>query len=455
MEKNNSLKVSTFINYLSATILSMAAVRLANMADAALIGNIVGAEGLAGVTLCQPLMQVIFSLYTLLVLSSAVLTGMAIGKGDSEKASRLFAFGMKAAIVIGVGIFAMGYLFFDELSHVLCKSDDLRPYANAYLRVILVGAIPQMGMYAMNQFVTVDGSPQTVSRIAIAGNILNVCLDIVFMKCFGWGIAGAALATLMMYVVCVCLLLRHRFKGTYSVWRCLTIGRDHTRRLPEVLKFGLPLFLSTSLLTLQFYSNNVVATTRLGTDAMVVLAVCMQLYDLSLIILTGALSTAQPLGARLVGEGNVLGLYRMYIYIYSFLGVATTTYCVAISLLPEHIAGLLGADTPQQQMLAQQALPAFAAYLMIVPMVYLLLPAYQFYSRRMLTYVHSVSITLVPPLCFAIFSMIDKENCWWGLALGDVIVLVLLGVLTEIVRRGNRSLVPILLIEKPNRQVTK
>lgn len=100
---------------------------------------------------------------------------------------------------------------------LLCKSEVLRPYANAYLRVILVGAIPQMTMYAMNLFMTVDGSPRTVSKIAIGGNILNVCLDVVFMKYLGLGIAGAALATLTMYMVCTMLLLRHRFKGTHSV----------------------------------------------------------------------------------------------------------------------------------------------------------------------------------------------------------------------------------------------
>ena len=137
-------------------------------------------------------MQVLFSLYTLLVLSSSVLTGIAVGKGDRERAERLMAFGMKAALAVGITACVLGYVFFDTLSHLLCKSDDLRPYANAYLQVILVGAIPQMAMYALNQFVAVDGSPQTVSRIAIGGNILNVCLDIVFMKYFGWGIAGAA-----------------------------------------------------------------------------------------------------------------------------------------------------------------------------------------------------------------------------------------------------------------------
>ena len=85
------------MKYLVASVLSIAAVRLANMADAALVGNIVGAEGLAGVTLCQPVMQVLFSMYTLFVLSSSVLTGMAIGKGDRERATRLLAFGMNTA----------------------------------------------------------------------------------------------------------------------------------------------------------------------------------------------------------------------------------------------------------------------------------------------------------------------------------------------------------------------
>lgn len=424
------MRLSVFLKYLSASVLSMVAVRFANMADAILIGNIIGANGLAGVTLCQPVMQVIFSLYTLLVMSSAIVMGTAIGKEDKEKASRLLSFGMKAGMAIGVGICLAGNIFFDDLSHILCKSDELRPYTNAYLHVILFGAIPQMGMYALNQFVTVDGSPQMVSRIAIGGNILNVCLDVVFMKYFGWGIAGAALATLTMYVVCTLLLLRHKFVGAYGIWQSLTRCRAITQYKGEVFHYGLPLFISTALLTVQFNSNNTIVTTYLGIDAMVVLAVCMQLYDLSLIILTGALGTVQPLGARLKGEGNTQGLRKLYVYTYIFLALAAFVYCGSIALMPTSIAMMLGAVSIQQQIIAAEALPPFAAYLALMPMAYLLLPLYQFYNRKLLTYIHAFGVTLVPPLCFAIYAMSDTHYCWWGLAIGETIVITTLLLLT-------------------------
>lgn len=437
-----------FLKYLVSSVLSMAAVRLANMADAALVGNIVGAEGLAGVTLCQPVMQVLFSLYTLLILSSSVLMGMAIGKGDKERATRLLAFGMKAGLAIGIMVCAAGYLFFDELSQLLCQSDSLRPYADAYLRVILVGAIPQMAMYGLNQFVAVDGSPHVVSRIAVGGNILNVCLDVVFMKYLGWGIAGAALATLTMYVVCTLLLLRHRFTGTYGIVRALTRSSGVSALKGEVTRFGLPLFLSAALLTVQFYSNNTVATTFLGNDGMVVLAVCMQLYDFSLIILTGTMTTAQTLGARVRGEDNHAGLWQMYRFIYTFLLSAASVYAVSIALLSSRIAWLLGADSTQQQDMAARALPAFAVYLVLMPMVYLLLPAYQFYERKALAYVHSVGVTLVPAIGFGVCVMLDADYCWWGFVIGELAVIAALLVMTEVVRRKERSLVPLLLIKK-------
>lgn len=441
------MKLQLFLKYLTASVLSMAAVRLANMADAALVGNIVGASGLAGITLCQPVMQVIFSLYTLLVLSSSILTGLAIGNGDKERATKLLAFGMKAGLIIGLTICVAGYIFFDDLSHLLCKSDDLRPYANAYLRVILVGAIPQMSMYALNQFVTVDGSPQTVSRIAIGGNILNVCLDIVFMKYFGWGIAGAAMATLTMYVVCTLLLLRHRFKGTYGVAHALSKSKGIFALKGEVIRFGLPLFLSAALLTVQFYSNNTVATTYLGNDGMVILAVCMQLYDFSLIILTGAMTTAQTLGAVVRGENNHMALRRMYFYIYAFLLLATVAYSGSITLLYSPIAHLLGASSAPHLCIAHHALPAFSVYLILMPMAYLLLPAYQFYERKMLTYVHSIGVTLVPPIGFAVYALVDTVHCWWGFAIGELVVIATLFVLTEIARRKDKSLLPLLLIK--------
>lgn len=442
------MKIQVFLKYLVASVLSIAAVRLANMADAVLVGDIVGAEGLAGVTLCQPVMQVLFSLYTLLVLSSSVLTGIAIGKGDKERATRLMAFGMKVGLAIGITACVAGYIFFDELSELLCKSDDLRPYTNAYLRVILVGAIPQMTMYALNQYVAVDGSPQKVSRIAVGGNIMNVCLDIVFMKYFGWGIAGAALATLTMYVVCTLLLMRHRFTHTHGIAHAL-FRSPHTSELKgEVVRFGLPLFLLTALMTVQFYSNNTVATTILGNDGIVILAVCMQLYDFSLIILTGAMTTTQTLGALVRGENNHRALCKMYLYIYVFIIMATTVFAGGITMFSTQIAQMLGAGSASQQAFAVRALPAFAVYLTLMPMVYLLLSAYQFYERKMLTYVHSIAVTLIPPTGFGVYAMFDTDNCWWGFSIGELAVIIILLVMTETIRRKDKSLIPLLLIKK-------
>ena len=445
--EKNRMSVRVFLKYLVASVLSMAAVRLANMADAALVGNIIGAEGLAGITLCQPVLQVLFSLYTLLVLSSSVLMGIAIGKGDKERATRLLGFGLKAGLSIGIIICLSGSIFFDDLSQLLCKSDTIRPYANAYLRVILIGAIPQMAMYALNQFVTVDGSPKTVSMIAVGGNILNVCLDVVFMKYFGWGIAGAALATLTMYVVCTLLLLRHRFKNTYSVAHAFTKYSNILYLKGDVISFGLPLFLSAVLLTAQFYSNNTVATVLLGDDGMVMMSVCMQLYDFSLIILTGAMNTAQSLGALVRGEDNHQALCKMYRYIYTFLALATSVYAGVIILFSTQIAGLLGVHRPSQLSIVPHALPAQAVYLILMPMVYLLLPAYQFYERKALAYIHSICVTLIPSMGFAIYALCDTINCWWGFCIGELTVIVILFVLTEVKRLKDKSLTPLLLIK--------
>ena len=136
----------------------------------------------------------------------------------------------------------------------------------------------------------------------------------------------------------------------------------------------------------------------------------------------------------------------MYRYIYAFLAMATMVYAGSITLLSTDIARWLGAGSAAQLSIASRALPAFAAYLILMSMVCLLLPAYQFYARKALSYVHSVCVTLVPPLGYALYACADTDYCWWGFAIGELIVCVVLLTLTETIRRKDKSLLPLILI---------
>lgn len=440
MQRSSYLIGKAFKNYLAASILTVAATQVANIVDAAIVGNIIGPEGLAAVNLSRPILQTVYAISCLYIASSTMLAGMAIGNGNKAQADKLFTFSLLTSLVIGVLLILVGLLAFDSLSSLLCKSDNLRPLTNDFMYVTILSVLPQLLMYTLHQFVTVDGSPQAVSKAVIVGNVVNLALDLFLIKVCGMGIAGAAWATFVMYIVCCVMVLPHfRRKGTLRI----NVPRLKDIETGRIMTFGLPLFFSTVLLSVQYVGNNYVSSTYLGDGGLIAMAVCMQLFALSMVILTGTLRTIQPVGSILKGLGDNRGMVFLIKRAYSFMGICLAIYAIAISLFPNQIAQSLGADNESSLPIIMSALPAYSLHIIMQALQYNLIPVYQFYGHKNLALFISIGQTLLP-----MFGFWALKGGWTGFFIGQVVVAVVLLISTTYIRSKDKSVYPLLLIPK-------
>ncbi len=437
-QRRPTLINKAFNQYLGASVLTVAATQVANIVDASIVGNLIGSEGLAAVNLSKPVLQAVFAVSCLYVSSSTILAGMAIGKGDKVKANKLFTFSFITSLIFGFLFTTGALLAFNPLSQLLCDSENLRGMTNSFLHVTVLSAIPQLMMYTFNQFVTVDGSPKIVSRAVIVGNVFNIFFDIIFIKYCGWGIAGAAWATFIMYFVCILMTLPHfRKKNT------IRLNRPHPGDIGygRILSFGLPLFLSTVLLSVQYVGNNRIASNYLGDGGLITLAVCMQLFAFSMIFLTGTLRTIQPVGSILKGLGDDRGMRFLMRKAYMFLAVCLAVYSAALVLFPAQISKMLGATSEASLPIILKALPLFSLNIIMQSLLYNLMPVFQLYEHKKLALFLSIGQTLFPMLGFWLL-----KGGWLGFFLGQVAVAVIILVTTAVIRSRNNSLMPLLLI---------
>lgn len=437
-QRNSYLVGKAFKNYLAASVLTVAATQVANIVDASIVGNLIGPEALAAVNLSKPVLQAFYAVSCFYVASGTILAGIAIGKGEKEKADKLFTFSLITSLVLGVLFIVGGIAVFNPLSRLLCKSDTLRPMTDDFMLITILSAIPQLLMYTFHQFVTIDGSPKLISRAVIVGNIFNIVFDIIFIKYLDMGIKGAAWATFIMYVVCVLMVLPH-FKGERTLR--LSMPRIKDIDMGQISTLGLPLFLSTVLLSIQYVGCNYVAARYLGDGGLIAMAVCMQLFSFSMIILTGTLRTIQPVGSILKGLEDNRGMLLLFIQAYKFMIVCLVIYTVAILMFPAEIAGILGATNEESLPVIESALPAYTLQIVMQAMLYNLIPAYQLYGHKNLALFLSVGQTLLPMLGFWAL-----QGGWMGFFYGQLIVAVVIFIATTIMRRRDKTLTPVLLI---------
>ena len=392
---------TSFYSYLWAYIFVALSGCLGNVVDGIIVGNLISEDGVSAINLSKPVVQFIFTLHLLINAGAGMLVGYALGKKDSAEARRMFTRSLGLSAGIGVLItFFGGLLFTSELARMLCSNDQLRPMAFDYMRILLLGAPAYILMWGLSTMVGVDGSPRLVSLAVIIDNAVNLCLDIVFIKWFGWGITGSSAATVIGHLVGIAILLTH--------WR-----NPENRRLSPVfttdglvaswkriISQGAPLAVASICLTLLLFSANKIVLTTTGRTGIFVFALCMNLLQVYNLFLSGTCQTLQSLGAIQVGKGDDASVRSVIKRGFRFITTAMVVTCLLVWIFPEGIARLFGCDEPEMIAQSNQALRVFALSFIPFCYIYVLMIVYKLYSQHGMALFISfaLSLTVIPVL---------------------------------------------------------
>lgn len=447
MQKRNSFLVGkAFKAYLLATVLTVAATQIASLVDASLVGQLISAEALGAVNISKPILQLTFSIGNLFIIGGSILTGMAIGNGDHDKANRIFTRCLLTVAIAGAAIVAVGLIWFDQILNLLCNSENLKPQAGEYMRICFITMLPFLLSYMIETYVIVDGSPKLATIAVVISNITNVVLDIIFISVFNWGVEGAASATLIMYVLSALILLVHFRKKNGSRKTLLLDFHGEKGILGQMAIMGLPITITTFLIAVQIAACNIIAIDHLGDVGVVTFAVCITLLAFSMIFVSGTMRTIQPVGAILKGIGDARGILLMMGRAYQFLVVCLVVCSIAIFNFPNQVSAIFGVHDAAMLPKVANALPAFALYIILEGVFSLFIPAYQFYEHNGLAMYIALSKAILPMLGFWAFAVWLPEFVWWGFLAGMIVVGIILLPITANERRKNRLNSPILLI---------
>ena len=201
------MPVSRLITELSIpTIISMLIGSVYNMADTYFVGRL-GTSATGGVGVSFALMAVIQAIGFTLGMGSGNYVSRLLGQKDNEMASHVAATGFYTALIIGALFSVAGLVFLRPLALMLGATQTILPYAESYIRILLLGVPFMMASYVLNTLLRFQGSAMYGMLGISAGALLNIGLDPLFIFTFKMGTAGAALATVISQFVSFCILL--------------------------------------------------------------------------------------------------------------------------------------------------------------------------------------------------------------------------------------------------------
>ena len=404
-----------FYNYLGAYILIALSGCLGNVVDGIIVGNLISGDGVSAINLSKPIVQFIFTLHLLINAGAGMRVGYALGRQDVVEARRYFTRALVLSTGIGVllSIFG-GLLYTNEVANLLCSNAQIRPLAYDYMKVLMLGNPTFILMWGLSTMVGVDGKPRLVSLAVIVDNVVNLCLDIVFIQGFGWGITGSSAATIVGHFVGIAILLTHW-------WNPLTRRLTPTFASDKVLvtwehiaSQGAPLAIASISLTLLMLSANTIVLSTLGRTGIFAFSVCMNLLQIYNLFTSGTCQTLQSLGAIQVGARNEEGLRVILRKAFRFITVSMVITCIVVWLFPESIARLFGADEAGMLIESRRALRIFALSFIPFCYIYVLMIVYKLYGQHTMSLFISfaLSLTVIPVLWF--MSRHYPEQLWYS-----------------------------------------
>lgn len=189
------------MQYAVPAIIAMTAASLYNMIDSIFIGHGVGAMAISGLALTFPLMNLAAAFGSLVGVGAATLVSMRLGQRDYDSARTILGNVVVLNLIIGIGFGLVMLAFLDPILYFFGASDATIGYAREYMTIILGGNVVTHMYLGLNAVLRASGHPRKSMYATIYAVLINTALDPLFIYGFGWGIRGAAIATILAQVI--------------------------------------------------------------------------------------------------------------------------------------------------------------------------------------------------------------------------------------------------------------
>ena len=272
------------------------------------------------------------------------------GRGDNDNTHKCVGTGMVVAAAVSIILLAVFYPLKTPLLMLFGASENSIGYAVEYFNIIL-GFFPiYMLMNMINAVVRADGSPNWSMFSMLAGAIINIILDPVFIFACHWGMAGAAWATVIGQVVSFVISIIYLFR-TKTFRLKLKSFIPKLKIFAEAIKLGLSSFITQlTIVVISLICNIMLAKygsmSHYGADIPIaVIGIESKVFTVVINIVVGIVLGCQPIIGYNIGAkniGRVKKLYKSILMCTLIVGIVAT---LLFELAPNAVVGMFGKPT--------------------------------------------------------------------------------------------------------------
>jgi len=338
-------------------IVGMLVQALYNVVDRIFVGNGVGALGLAGLTVSFPVMLVQMAFSMLIGLGATALISIRFGENRQAEAEQIMGNAVGMLVLISLVFTVLGIAFLDPLVHLLGASEAVLPYARDYLGIIIYGTIFQAVSFGLNHMIRAQGNPKIAMATMLIGAITNIVLDPIFIYLLGWGVAGAAFATVLSHFVSSIWVLSFFLRGKSQLK--LDLRRIHRIKwsyVLQIISIGFAPFAMQLAGSLQNLILNQSLATYGGDLAISAMGIVFSVNTIFLMPIFGINQGSQPIIGFNYGAVKYERVKQAFLYAAAGATILSTLGFLATRFIPWQLASLFGRHDAELMNLAVQAM---------------------------------------------------------------------------------------------------
>ncbi len=273
---------------------------LYSVVDRMYVGHIaeVGADALAGVGVCAPVVTMITALGALIGFGGGPLMSIRMGRRDMDGARQVVANSFYLLLALSLLATVPLLVFRRPILFAFGCSETLWPQASAYFTTYVAGTVFALISFGMNQIVMSQGYSGTAMRSVMLGAVVNIALDPVLIFALHMGVRGAALATVISQIASAAYTMRFLLSERAPVG--VTKQPVRWGWIRRIVQTGLSPALIIALDNVMLICVNVMLRRYGGADSDMLIACAAILQSFMLII-------TMPLGGITAGTQSVLG----------------------------------------------------------------------------------------------------------------------------------------------------
>lgn len=292
------------LNLALPTMMGMLVSVIYNLADTFFVGQLNDPYQVAAVTITMPLFLFLMAFGSIFGIGGGAFISRLLGMRDYERVEKTSSFAFYAAILTGLVCTVVALVFMPGLLKLSGASVNTYDFAKSYLTVIAIGAPIIILGFSLGQIIRSEGSSKDAMVGMMLGTVINIILDPILILWAGWGVQGAAIATVFANLISVLYYLRHIRKKSSLLSVSYKLFSFDPKIIIEVFSIGIPASLNSLLLsTANIILNNFAA--GYSDDVVAALGVASRINMLPVFLLIGLAQGVQPLLGYNYASGNL------------------------------------------------------------------------------------------------------------------------------------------------------